>query len=213
MQVNEVKNKMNFYEVVNKRRTIRELKTTPIERTVIERVLAAGFRAPSNNHLREWEFLVLQIKEEKENALQFVKEFTLNRAGKPVPGQTEIRKEMYSYAVPRQYSMLMESGCLILPFFKPRDGFPKVEAINRLNPFAAVWCCIENILLAATAEGLGAALRIPVEDEGIKTARAVNVPQGYVLPCYIALGYPKEDSLLPKQENRNLKDAIHFGEW
>lgn len=64
---------MEFYQVINDRRTVRELKTEPIPADVLERIIAAGIQAPTYNHGREWEFVILREKEEKENALHFGK--------------------------------------------------------------------------------------------------------------------------------------------
>lgn len=85
--------------------------------------------------------------------------------------------------------------------------------INSLNSFASVWCCIENIFLAATAEGLACSMRIPVGDEGLKAAEAVHVPEGYMLPCYIGLSYPAENAAVVEQVERPVKSTLHFGTW
>lgn len=66
---------MEFYQVINNRRTIRDLKTEPVSADVLERIIAAGIQAPTHDHRREWEFVILREEEEKENALQFVKAF------------------------------------------------------------------------------------------------------------------------------------------
>lgn len=51
---------MEFYEAINRRRTVREWKNKDVPQEVLERILAAGIQAPTHNHLREWEFIVLQ---------------------------------------------------------------------------------------------------------------------------------------------------------
>jgi nitroreductase len=50
---------MEFYDVVEKRRTIRDFTDQPVDREVVERILSAGMKAPSNDHLRNWEFVVV----------------------------------------------------------------------------------------------------------------------------------------------------------
>lgn len=59
---------MEFYQVVNNRRTVRDLTAKPIPAYVPERIIAAGIQAPTYNHGREWEFVILR-EEEKENTL------------------------------------------------------------------------------------------------------------------------------------------------
>lgn len=41
---------MEFYEVIEKRRSIREFEDRPISQEVLERILNAGLKAPSSNH-------------------------------------------------------------------------------------------------------------------------------------------------------------------
>ena len=53
---------MEFYEVINKRRSIRQFEDREIQREVLERILDAGLKAPSSNHQRRWERLTLTDK-------------------------------------------------------------------------------------------------------------------------------------------------------
>lgn len=75
-------------------------------------------------------------------------------------------KAMFMDALPKQQRMLLQSDCLVLPFFRQRDC-PLCKPVEQssLNYFASAWAAVENILLAATAEGLSCAFRIPIENE------------------------------------------------
>ncbi|MDO4584078.1 MAG: nitroreductase family protein [Planctomycetia bacterium] len=206
---------MDFYQVVNARRTVRDLKEEAVSQEVLERVIAAGLKAPTHNHLREWEFIVLRTPEEKENALQFVKARAKTQSESIMDAfpAGSSQKRMYADAMPKQYSMLFQSGCVILPFFKAGKGLFRGTNVSSFNALTAVWCCIENIFLAATAEGLACSMRIPVGDEGENVAKAVGAPEGYLFPCYIGLGYPREDAVVLEQVEPDVKAVIHFGKW
>lgn len=205
---------MEFYQVISQRRTIRDLKETAVSDEVLERIIAAGLQAPTHNHQREWEFVILREPEEKENALQFVKEWSATQEERKfVSAMGTSAQRMYAYAMPRQYAMLSENGCVILPFFKGGRSLFHASHINSLNSFASMWCCIENIFLAATAEGLACSMRIPVGNEGLKVADSIHVPEGYMLPCYIGIGYPAEDAAVVEQVERKTSDTLHFGKW
>jgi len=206
---------MEFYDVIGARRTVRELKEEPVPGEVLERILAAGLKAPTNNHLREWEFVVLGTREEKKNGLQFVKAFVESLGERPAGASSSIesQRNMYAYAIPRQYSMLMKSGCVVLPFFKAAPLLLKEGPLNSRNSLAGVWCCIENILLAAAAEGLACSLRIPVGNEGERVAEVIHAPEGYMLPCYIGIGYPAGEAAVLEQIEPQVKDVLHFGKW
>lgn len=49
---------MDFYEAVNKRRSIRQFRDQEISKEILERILDAGLKAPSSNHQRRWELVV-----------------------------------------------------------------------------------------------------------------------------------------------------------
>ena len=53
---------MEFYDVVNKRRSIRQFEDKEISKEVLERILDAGLKAPSSNHQRQWELAALTDK-------------------------------------------------------------------------------------------------------------------------------------------------------
>lgn len=123
------------------------------------------------------------------------------------------QRGMYHIAMPQQYSMLYNSGCLILPFFKLRKPLLEPTCLSDLNEFASIWLCIENILLAASAEGIFGVTRIPMTEELEHIEKTIKHPKNYAMPCYIALGYPKKDAKLPVQKVINVEDRIHINRW
>ena len=64
---------MEFYEAVRCRRTAREFTDQDVPLEIVQNILNAGLKAPTNDHMRNWEFILFRSKEEKENGLQFVK--------------------------------------------------------------------------------------------------------------------------------------------
>lgn len=111
---------MEFYQVIKKRRSVRELQSRAIPDDSLKRIVEAGLMAPSNDHLRDWEFVILQDQEEKENVLQFVKRSSIKQMeNKNIANmKNKQQQEMYLDAMPKQYSMLSQSGCVILVFFQ-----------------------------------------------------------------------------------------------
>lgn len=206
---------MELYDAIYNRRITRDFQDKIVPEEILEKIINAGLQAPTHDHLRNWEFVILKDKKDKEAALQFIK--------KGVEPQLEILKQilvegtaqqkMYAIAMPRQYSMLMNASHIILPFFKSNAGVMNPTSVSSLNPLSSIWCVIENIFLAATAEGLACSMRIPVGEEGLNVAKVVGAPQDYLLPCYIGLGYPAEDKPLVEQVEYSAKQKMHFGKW
>ena len=65
---------------------------------------------------------------------------------------------MFKIAYPRQRSMIEESSCVVLPYFKIKYDPKDSRNDYGLMDYGAAWTLVENILLAATAEGLGSCL-------------------------------------------------------
>jgi Nitroreductase len=207
---------MEFYSVVDTRRTIRDFIETPVEIDVVKRILLAGLKAPTNDHMRNWEFVVVTDKQKIASIINVIpkmpkkkkEDITISRQF-----SDECQQKMYVDAIPKQYEMLSKSGCLVLPFFKQSEPLLEPKALESLNYFASIWCCIENILLAATSEGLRAALRIPTGNEPEHILEILNHPKEYIMPCYIALGYPSPKATVIQQKEYNLEDKIHIDRW
>ena len=169
----------------------------------IERIIDAGLKAPTNNHLRQWEFVIVNGKEERANLLRVENMTSRDECEQMLDGfgmTDEVQRNMYREAMPRQFSMLYNAGCLILPFFKIREPLLQPSSLSSLNDFASIWCCIENMLLAAASEGILGVTRIPMAEESEHIKTAVGHPENYVMPCYIALGYPAKNASVPAQK-------------
>ena len=93
---------------------------------------------------------------------------------------------MFADALPKQQKMLMDSGLLIIPFFR-QQTWPLLKPVEQssLNYFASAWCALENMLLAATNEGLGAVFHIPVSNEAEQIKKIVHAPEGYEFICLL----------------------------
>ena len=74
---------MDFYQVLEKRRTIRDFSDKKVTDEVLEKVLLAAFKAPTNDHLRQFEFIVVRGLENIARLISPVAENTrnINRQG------------------------------------------------------------------------------------------------------------------------------------
>ena len=148
---------MEFYEVIEKRRTIRDFESEDIPKEVIERVISAAMKAPTNDHMRDWHFIIVKDRETAARLLDIVpkgiSDEDMNQLIKDWNLNDSLQQECYRNAVPKQYRMLFDASAIILPLLKQKTDILHPENISHLNGFASIWCSIENIFLAATAEG------------------------------------------------------------
>ena len=208
---------MDFYEVLDRRRTIRDFSDREVGDKVLKKVLDAAFKAPTNDHLRQLEFVVVRGRENIARIISPVAENTRNiqQTGlEAAVSMDEDEHAMFVDALPKQQRMLMQSNCLVLPFFRQKD-YPLCQPADQssLNYFASAWAAVENILLAATAEGLACTFRIPIGNEPEYVKQVVGAPDGYEFACFLAIGYAAPDAHIPKQKVIKVEDRIHENVW
>jgi len=208
---------MDAYTAIASRKSIRDFKEQLIDRKTIKKIINAGLRAPSNNHLREWEFIVVQNRATRLNVINKIqKKYTKKgvEAWLDSWNSTDpIQRAAYLDGVPKQYTMLLTAGCLILPFFRQPGPLLKPKSLSDLNAFASIWCCIENMLIAAAAEGIYGITRIPFSAEIKHIKEICKSPADYEIACYLALGYPSDDAKQTKQHPVKAEDKIHLNFW
>ncbi|MDO5520960.1 MAG: nitroreductase family protein [bacterium] len=208
---------MEFYDVINARHTVRDFEDVPIEDSVIERIISAGMKAPSNDHMRDWHFIVIKDKDmvhkliykipmkvSKEEIDAVLKDWNL---------KDTCQQNLYKDAIPKQYQMFAEASCVIVPLFKQKTDLLHPENLSHLNGLASIWCCIENMFLASTEEGYACALRIPLGEEGAWAREVLGFPEDYIMPCVIAVGKPSCNASLVIQKEYNVSERIHTNKW
>ncbi|MBQ7980723.1 MAG: nitroreductase family protein [Oscillospiraceae bacterium] len=208
---------MELYEAIEKRRTIRDFENEDIPQAVIERIIGAAFKAPTNDHMRDWHYIVIRDKNmvvklldiipkgiSDEDMEQLIREWNLNDSE---------QQSAYRNAVPKQYKMLMDASVVVIPLLKQKTDILKPDNISHLNGFASIWCSIENIFLASTAEGYACTLRVPLGDEDKYAKDVLGFPSEYFMPCFIGIGRPKNDATVIKQKDIDVKDRIHWNRW
>lgn len=209
---------MDLYQVFEKRRTIRDFSDKEVSDEVLNKILSAAFKAPTNDHLRQFEFIVVRGQENIARIIAPVAKNTADIQHTYIESASDWMDKdehaMFVDALPKQQKMLIQSNCLILPFFRQKDC-PLCNPTDQssLNYFASAWCAMENILLAATAEGLACAFRIPIGNEPQYVKRIVGVPEDYEFTCFLAVGYAAENAHICKQKEIDIVSRIHHNVW
>ena len=208
---------MEFYDVVRSRRTIRDFENVTIPDEAIERIIFAAMLAPTNDHMRDWHFIVItdkrvvlklidkipkEVSEEQIDAV--IRDWHLNDT---------CQQNIYKDAIPKPYRMFADASCVVIPLFKQKSDLMHPDGLMHLNGFASIWCSIENLFLAATAEGYAATLRIPLGNEEEWSRTVLNYPEDYLMPCFIAIGKARTDAPHLEQKEHTLDQVIHKNIW
>lgn len=208
---------MDLYEAIEKRRTVRDFEDYSIPQKLIEKIIKAGLQAPSNDHMRDWHYIAVQDKNTVKKLLDIVPKGISDEDMKQLIKDWNLsdieQQDAYKNAVPKQYKMLMDASVVVIPLLKQKTDVFHPENISHLNGFASIWCSIENIFLASTAEGYGCSLRIPLGDEAEYARKILEFPDDYLMPCFIGIGKPQNNVPAIKQKNIDITERIHWNKW
>lgn len=208
---------MDFYKVIEKRRTVRDFEPEEIPDEVIERVISAAMKAPTNDHMRDWHYIIVRDKAVAEKLLSIIpKGITDEDMNKLIHDwnlSDSVQQECYRNAVPKQYRMLFDASAMIIPLLKQKTDILHPENVSHLNGFASIWCSIENLFLAVTAEGYACNLRIPLGDEEEHARKVLGFPDDYFMPCFIGIGRTKKEAAPVRQNRVDLKERIHWNRF
>lgn len=142
---------MELYEAINRRRdTRREFTGERIPDDVLERLLSAAHCAPSVGMSQPWDFVLVRSRETLDAFAAHVAEERETFAG-TLSGE---RAETFGRI---KVEGIREAGLGIVVGYDPTRGGPNVlgrHAIADAGLYSTV-CAIENLWLAATAEGVG----------------------------------------------------------
>ena len=208
---------MEFYEAINNRKTIREFTDESIPISIIEKIIATAFKAPTNDHMRDWHYIIVRDRSIVLKLLDIIpKEISdedMDLLIKDWNLSDTLQQECYRNAVPKQYRMLFEASAIIIPLFKQKTDILHPDNISHLNGFASIWCSIENIFLSAAAEGYGCNLRVPLGNEEEYARDVLGFPNDYFMPCFIGIGKPKKGISSVKQKEICIKERIHWDKF
>jgi nitroreductase len=182
-----------LYELIRKRRSIRKFKPDPIPLEILERILEAACWAPSGKNLQNWRFFVLQGKK-RDEYLPYSQKAWLNI--QPIL-EKKLKPSLYAFTE-RFFYTLGEAPVLVFAYNQPHPEE------NNQTSLGSVYMAVQNLLLAAEAEGLGTcAMGSPLEvkEDVDRFLHLENTDLQLV--CGIALGYPNHDPpAAPRQDDR-----------
>lgn len=204
---------MEFYDAVDRRRTAREFRPERVEEAKVARILKAGLKAPSNAHLKYWQFILLRDREKRREAVvEHLKARDLKERGEIekflAAFEDETLKQVYRRSLPVQLTMMLEAPEVLVVCFKMKP-LSQCQNLFALNPLASVWMCIENIMLAMAAEGLFGCTYTPYDSADLK--KYLGVPDGYEIASVIPFGYPR--ALPEPRDDESLVDRLHIDKW
>ncbi len=173
---------MDILDIISARRSVRKFLQVPIEWEKVARLLEAGRLAPSAGNVQDWKFIVIVDPEIRENVAA------------ACAGQSWMTTAPVHIAVCQE------------PVKSDRFYGEKGKNVFSVMNAAAA---IENVLLTAQADGLGACWVSAFDEERLKLA--LKVPPEARVTAVVPIGYPDESPVEPLKYGLDV--TTFFDEW
>jgi nitroreductase len=162
---------MDLYEAIEKRRTVRIFKQGATE-AQLRKLIAVGVKAPSSGNKQSWEFIIVEDRKLIDQIAEL--KYQWNRKFPPRPGESQ--KEVEERALDQK--KWFQNASVVAVCTKGGDA-------------ATGWLAVENILLAAVAEGLGSGIIAFGGEEKKAVETLLGLPAGYEVTCVLKVGVPE----------------------
>lgn len=177
---------MDVMQAIHTRASVTSFRSQVPDRDAVMQLLESAVRAPNHRLTEPWGFYVLGESSKR----RFAELRRTNRARRfEDPEAAEARP-----ALEKAYAGVMETPVIIAVSTAVAD-----DPVQREEDYAATFCAIQNILLAAVSLGLGTYLRTGDILDEPELAELLDLPEGNRVVGIIYMGYPADE---PKPRRR-----------
>ena len=203
---------MDIYQAVYTRRDVRSFRSDPVSDEVLVRILDAAHHAGSVGFMQPWNFIVVRSSEVKRQ----VHESFLRENGRAKENYTGERRELNESL---KLAGIVEAPVnLAVTCDRSRKG-PAVLGRNSIpdTDLFSTCCAIQNLWLAARAEGVGVGWVSILDPRAVK--ELLLIPDDVTLVAYLCVGYPVEFGERPMLEQAGwetrlpLADLVFVDAW
>jgi nitroreductase len=167
---------MDAHDAIARRVSTRAFRPDPVPRYAVERLLAAAVRAPNHKLTEPWRFVVVTGAAKQRYA-------EIRRAHRAKKFAADDPAGVAS--IEKHYREAIETPCFVVVLCATSD-----DPVRREEDYGAAMMAIENLLVAATADGLGTALRTGGIMDNPDLRALVGAGDGFRVVGVVSLGYP-----------------------
>ena len=200
----------DLYDVIARRRDVRaEFSGEPLEDEVLRRVLAAAHAAPSVGHSQPWDFVLVRDEDTRRTFQEHV-------AGERDTFAATLDGERRSTFARIKVEGVLESSLGVVVTYDASRGGPAVLGRHAIADAGLYSTClaIQNLWLAATAEGLGVGWVSFYREEFLQSL--LGIPSDVRPVAWLCLGPVSRLQEVPDLERhgwrqkRPLEQAVHL---
>ena len=201
------------YRAIFERRDVRRnFLPRPIPQAVIKRLLTAAHHAGSVGFMQPWDFVVIR----KLGTKRAVKRLFVDANTKAARRYTGARAQLYRSL---KLEGIEEAPINLCVTCSRRRGGRLVlgRSTVRATDLYSTCCAVQNLWLAARAEGIGVGWVSILDHDALK--RVVGVPKSVTILAYLCLGYVSKFEPVPDLETAGWRSRlpvdrlIHYDSW
>lgn len=200
----------DLYEAMNTQRAVRQWTDEPVPESAIRRIIEAATKAPSGSNLQPWGFVVVTDDAKRRVLADAIRTSFEQRFGgrRPDPERIEdpVQRRMMRGAF-RLFDDFAAAPVLIIPCLVAAQS----PAPEGLLAGSSIYPSIQNLMLAARAEGLGTVLTTP--QDGIRDVLAdeFGIPAEAVPVAIIPMGWPAVP--FGPVKRKPVDEFLHWNGW
>lgn len=197
-----------LFELMRTRRSVRRFSPEPVPRAVLTRVLEAAITAPSASNKQPWRFFVVTERARIERMAAAVRA-AVDRIAAHVPAESEAPFRAYGdyftrFEMAPAVIAVLHRGLSLLSNLVDASLEDETRAaiarMERDSGLVGAALAIQNLLLMAHAEGLGASgMTGPLVADG-ELKRILEVPESWGIAALVPVGYPAEEPAPPSRK-------------
>jgi 5,6-dimethylbenzimidazole synthase len=203
----------NLYEAIHRRRDVRgQFTGAPVDPEALERILAAAHAAPSVGLTQPWDFILVSDAATRQLFYEHVQE----------------ERDLFAATLPPERAGVfagikvdgvLESSLSVVVTYDPARGAPAVLGRHAIADAGLYSVClaIQNLWLAATAEGFGVGWVSFYRENFVR--RLLGIPESIRPVAWLCLGPVSHLEDTPDLERqgwrrrRPLSEAVHQERW
>jgi len=184
---------MPLQEAMLTQRAIRRLKPDPVDDAIVLRCIELALKAPTGSNGQNWEFVVVKDRERKAALAR------RNRQSWSIYGgigrmQNRDNEPMQRIldAVQWQAEHFEDIPVIVVPCLRGnRVPFMPMPPFANSSYYGSIYPSVQNLLLAARAMGLGAALITLPLWSTTSARRILGLPASVMPCCVVPMGWPQ----------------------
>lgn len=201
-----IKRSHEFYEEVNRRRTIREFSNRKVPKTIIENCIKAAGTAPSGANMQPWKFVVVESTEIKK---------------KIRTAAEEEEREFYNTKAPQEWldalaplgtnehkPFLETAPYLIVIFESKYEPLPDGRKVKQYYTKESVGIATGILITALHHAGLVTLTHTPSPMNFLNDI--LDRPANEKPYLILVAGYPQENAMVPDIKRKGLEEIVKF---